>query len=560
MNKIYKLIILSVFGFSSISAQTLINHFNFGGTNSDGLIDLATDSVNNQYITGFYTGAIDLDPGPGVALTYSFGGRNIFVSKFDSSGNFIWGFGIGSSADDEGSHICVDHSGNVIVTGRFSASMDFNPGSGSSVLISNGIRDMFIAKYSSTGNFLWGYQGGGINYDDTEDVTVDQFDNIYVAGSFISSAEFNGSGGSILLSGKGSDDPYLLKYNSGGLLMWAKTLGSSGIDDISSIVVDDFGHLYAAGYFSGLTDFDMGPGVYNVIPNGSADAFIARYNTNADFEWVTSVGGQGFDLVMDFDVVNDKIFSTGGFHNTVDFDPGITSNNKVSLGGYDVFIWELDTVGNYINAVSSGSMGDDLGRCIVKDYQGGYLMAADFNGNFLVNGISNAISLSTNGGVDLALTGYSNSLDLNWAFNIGGAGNEEFRSAFSHPNDEFSIYGVFSNSIDLSPDHLHPYIVNSNGGQDAFMAKYSYPVSVGISEYSEENVNVFPNPTSGFAHVKSDVKVNLASLYSPDGKLIMEYRIDEKEFTIPFYQLIPGCYLIKLKSDSGIAFKKVMKF
>ncbi|HOZ87832.1 MAG TPA: hypothetical protein PL029_08745, partial [Bacteroidia bacterium] len=137
-----------------------------GADSSDYGIALATDAFDNVYTTGCCTGTVDFDPGPGTYTLGSAAGpaysgtRDIFVSKMDASGNILWAKRMGDTTfhfATFGNHISVDAGGNVITTGLFTGTVDFDPGAGVFNLSSptnNGWR-IFILKLDATGTFVW---------------------------------------------------------------------------------------------------------------------------------------------------------------------------------------------------------------------------------------------------------------------------------------------------------------------------------------------------------------------------------------------------------------------
>jgi CSLREA domain-containing protein len=117
-----------------------------GGTGMDSGYRIPVDSSGNVYTTGFFSGIADFDPGTGISNLTSVGSGDIFVSKLNSSGDFLWVKGMGGTSDDGGTGITVDSSGNVYTTGFFLGTADFDPGIGTSSLTSAGIYDIFISK------------------------------------------------------------------------------------------------------------------------------------------------------------------------------------------------------------------------------------------------------------------------------------------------------------------------------------------------------------------------------------------------------------------------------
>ena len=118
------------------------------GSGSDDISNsIALDSFGNVYTTGSFIGTVDFDPGVGTFNLISLSYQNIFISKLDASGNFVWAKNIGGALDDCGYSIFIDSSGNIYTTGVFWGTADFDPGLGTYNLTVNpatGYSDMLF--------------------------------------------------------------------------------------------------------------------------------------------------------------------------------------------------------------------------------------------------------------------------------------------------------------------------------------------------------------------------------------------------------------------------------
>jgi hypothetical protein len=119
-----------------------------GGPSTDLALGIAVDSSGNVYTTGRFHGTVDFDPGAGTKNLTSAGSDDIFVSKLDSVGNFVWAISMGGSNSDQGRGISVDSSGNVYTTGAFQGTSDFDPGAGTANLTSAGDFDAWRSKWA----------------------------------------------------------------------------------------------------------------------------------------------------------------------------------------------------------------------------------------------------------------------------------------------------------------------------------------------------------------------------------------------------------------------------
>jgi hypothetical protein len=259
-----KLIIVSALIFiANISnAQNLEWVKKFGSSNVPdvfGHSNVAVDASGNVYTIGSFYFQLDCDPGPGTYILSSVDEYDIFVSKLDATGNFIWAKSFGGTGSDYGRSVTVDIAGNVILAGTFNNTVDFNPGSGIYNISSNGDFDIFIVKLDSSGNFLWAGAVGGYGDDQINSVTVDDQGTIYATGFFEGIGDFDPGPGIYNLYSSGQLSTFILKVSASGNLQWAKAIEGTGSNSIS---VDASGYVIISGGYGGSIDFDPGPQVY----------------------------------------------------------------------------------------------------------------------------------------------------------------------------------------------------------------------------------------------------------------------------------------------------------
>ncbi|MBK7985963.1 MAG: hypothetical protein IPK11_03360 [Ignavibacteria bacterium] len=174
-------------------------------------------------------------------------------------------FGRNLSGGTEGIGIAIDGMGNVITTGYFSDTVDFDPGTGVMNLTSAGETDIFILKLDANGNLLWakscgGYWivGGGFS------IAFDATNNVYTTGAFDVTVDFDPGTGVKNLSAMGESDIFIQKLGAQGNFIWAKTFGGNDFDQSYSIAIDAESNVYSIGDFVGTVDFDPGTGVANL--------------------------------------------------------------------------------------------------------------------------------------------------------------------------------------------------------------------------------------------------------------------------------------------------------
>lgn len=185
----------------------------FGGTGFDQGYAVATDDQKNVFITGYFNSTADFDPGAGTFNLVSNGSFDLFVEKLDSSGNYVWAYGFGSSSLDIGRGIAANASGDVFVTGSFRNTVDFDPGPDTLALTSGGTDDFFILKLDAAGDLGWGLQFGGTQIDNGNAIVTDPSGNIYTTGFFDNTVDFDPGLGFANFTTAGNSDIFVQKLN-----------------------------------------------------------------------------------------------------------------------------------------------------------------------------------------------------------------------------------------------------------------------------------------------------------------------------------------------------------
>ena len=135
------------------------------------------------YVTGRFLGTTDFDLGSGVFNLTSASSNDGFLAKYDTSAQLQWVFPLTSSGSSNCANIIVDSLGFVYITGAFGGTVDFDPGPSTFHLSASGSADIFVAKYTSSGNFVWAKKMGGSSGEGGADIRLDQNNNVYVVGN-----------------------------------------------------------------------------------------------------------------------------------------------------------------------------------------------------------------------------------------------------------------------------------------------------------------------------------------------------------------------------------------
>lgn len=304
---------------------------------------IAIDGAGNVYVTGYFAGTSDFDPGAGVFNLTSAGSGDVFACKLSSSGEFQWAVRIGGSEGDHGYDVAVDGAGNVHLTGRFADTVDFNPGSGTFTLSAGANECVFVCKLDTSGLFQWARSLRDVGSDNGLGIAVDATGNSYSTGYFQGTADFDPGAGTFNLTSAGSPDAFLWKLDAAGAFLWARQLGGSETDAGYSPVLDWANNVYLVGSFEDRMDFDPGPGFEEAVSAGRSDAFVWKLDESGELVWAGTMGGGNIDEIFGCAIdPAGNLHITGSFRASGDYDPGPGNFELVNAGSGDVSIIKLE--------------------------------------------------------------------------------------------------------------------------------------------------------------------------------------------------------------------------
>jgi hypothetical protein len=310
----------------------------FGGASGAIPGAIATDGGGNIYIGGLFAGTCDFDPSSGtsymVANPYS-----LFFAKYNSSGGLVYAKQLDNTVGNITS-LLLDASNNIFLSGHFSGTTDFDPNAGTVMLTSGGSQDVFFAKYSNSGNYLFAKKVGGTLDDEGLSFKIDNLGNSYITGYFNGTVDFDPSAATANLISAGAEDIFIAKYNAGGSYVYAKRIGNAGADISRSIAIDGSGNANITGSFSGTVDFDPGTNINYLVSSGGTDIFIARYNNTGNFIFAKSIGSTGNDIGNTIYTNNSGVVSyAGSFEASADFNPDNAAQTPLTaVTGSDLFV------------------------------------------------------------------------------------------------------------------------------------------------------------------------------------------------------------------------------
>jgi hypothetical protein len=268
-------------------------------------LSMKGDSSGNVYITA---------DNVGLSATY--------IAKYNSSGTLQWQQSIGAvNFSGSSRSAAIDSSGNLYLCGFAN--------------FASPSRQVFFAKFNSSGALQWQKIFGGSGVNMGFGITVDNSGNVYITGNTNS-------------SGAGSYDLFIAKYNSTPTLQWQRTLGGINVDGGAGVVTDNSGNVYVCG-----TTASTGA--------GSGDALIVKYNSSGALQWQRTLGSTGNESAAK--IVTDGVSSlyiTGSNQNSSAILTAKLPINGSLTGNYSSYIYSVsaltDSVSSFTDAAGSGSV------------------------------------------------------------------------------------------------------------------------------------------------------------------------------------------------------------
>ncbi|HEV8356571.1 MAG TPA: SBBP repeat-containing protein [Gemmatimonadales bacterium] len=314
---------------------------------------------------------------------------------------------------------------------------------------------------------------GGSAADQVTGVVVDPTGNVYVAGTFTGTVDFDPGNGVGALTSLGGVDGFLARYTAVGALVWAVRAGGTGNDTVTALARDAAGNLFLAGGFEGIATFGLGAGVPALVSQGGRDGFVAKFGADGTVVWARRFGGPQSEDVTDVALdAGGNLYAVGSFAERADALPA-AGGAIVSFGASDGFVVSFDGAGAVRWAFAVGGTDADSAAAVRVTSAGGVVVAGTFRGIADFAPGAAVTSLTATGGSDVFLAGYSTGGTLLWAKRIGGLLDEDVAPGglAADPIGGVALTGAFSGSVDFDPG---PALVvrTSIGTTDTYVARF----------------------------------------------------------------------------------------
>ncbi|MFH1654017.1 MAG: SBBP repeat-containing protein [Pseudomonadota bacterium] len=387
-----------------------------GSISDDRANSVAIDKSGNIYVTGYTEGSLNGNSNAG--------SKDIFLIKYDSSGNKIWTRQIGSSSIDEAKSVATDKDGNIYITGYTQGGLDNNTNSGAF--------DIFLAKYDPSGNKLWVKQIGSEDSDVAFGISIDSSGNIYITGYTMGNLVGNQSTGSYNI--------FLIKHDSSGKNIWTRQFGSMSDDTSNNVALDGNGNIYLAGSTRGDLDGNKNMGI--------SDIFLTKRDFYGNRLWTKMLGSSYTDYGESLAIGKSGNIYVTGF-------AGDDLGEKTYMGDGDIFLAKYDPSGNRLWTRMLGSTAGDIAYGITLDQNENIYLTGKTSGN--LDGNKNT------GNEDIFLVKYDPSGKKFWTKQIGSKDSDIASSVAIDKSGNIYLSGYTNGALDG----------NANiGAYDLFLMKF----------------------------------------------------------------------------------------
>lgn len=522
--------------------------------------DVEYDLSGNVYSGGRLTGTIDFDPGPGTANYTDIDNKGDgYIVKLDKNGNYKWAIQLEGTDLTQVQQIQYDQKSSIYVSGIFGGTVDFNPsGSATYTMTSVFFYEGFLAKYDTSGNFIWAKQLGG-DPNESDNLIV-RGNNIYVAGSCAGLRDFDPGPATYTISPLAGS--FITKLDTSGNFVWAVEFTGSG--GLKSIDLDAAGNLYIGADFNSNVDLDPSPTQYTT--GVGFGYYFVKINSAGQFLWAKSIQ-KSIGQVESLKIFGNTMKIVGTYQYNTDFDPGSGIYNLPYTLFLDVFLLNLDTSGNFLWAKQINGVKNVTTSDFKIDNSGNWYISGDINDTTFFNpGFSN-FNLTPSGG-SLSKSPFLAIYDNNGNFKKAGkltSNNWTTIYSIKSSGSEAYLIGSAPDTTNYSLFSSTSYTVSCGSNGSVYIEKLNGILNSVIDINETDNlIEIFPNPSAGLFNVSindyNEFQNCLASqngiiIYDAFGKLVLKKDLQSMSQIIDLSHYSSGCYFVKI----GYHYKKIIK-
>ncbi len=388
-----------------------------GGSSSD-VLTICQTSDGGYIVGGSSEGAASGDK-----TVPGYGNSDYWIIKLDSSSNILWQESFGGESIDNLTDLNQTSDGGFILGGS-----SLSDSSGNKYLANVGSFDYWIVKLDSLGNQQWQSNIGGSGNDQLRSIEQTT-DKGYILGGFSNSPI---SGDKTEANFLGSDDYWIVKLDSNGIIQWQNDIAGNNQDWLSRVIqTNDGGYLAGGASYSGISGDKT-----EVNIAGSQDFWIIKFDSIGNIEWQNTIGGSSADYLDNLCKTTD-----GGFILCGGSSSGISADKtEINIGGSDIWVIKLDSIGNFEWQNTIGGNLNDEAYSISQTEDEGYIL-----GGISSSGISGDKSEANYGFADYWIIKLDNIGNILWQKTLGGWSDDACYS-LRETNGSGYIVGGWSNS------------------------------------------------------------------------------------------------------------------
>lgn len=305
---------------------------------------------------------------------------------------------------------------------------------------------------AQSAQYQWGFKVGNSSTlsERPSKITVDANGDIYTVGRYQDVADFNPNGVVTNLTGI-STECYVAKYNSAGVLVWAKNIGMANLQEGTGLTVQNNQLILVGNYGNGGgIDLDPGPGTVLTPTVNNNGMFISKFDLNGNFIWGNGFACFNQPVIKGVKIDNaNNIIVCGNFQYTIDFDPS-PSTASLTATSYDGFMAKYDNNGNYLWAMKIGTTDNDFVNDLCIDINNNIYSTGSYMGTVNFNPLGTTTNLTSNVGVANAFVAkYGANGVLKWANAIGSTSTDMGRSIKLDKLGNIVYAGIFGGNVDF---------------------------------------------------------------------------------------------------------------
>ena len=493
-------------------------------------------------------------------------------------------FGFGTADWDEGYAVLETADGGFLFCSRTDSDV-----SGDKTTTNFGELDIWIVKTDSDGNIVWQKSYGTFSNDAAFSMTKTADGNYIITGW-----SWGGISGNKTVPGYGGGDPWLIKIDPTGNILWQKSYGGNGLDSVRKTVEQSNGN-----YVTGISSGSEISGTKLLPLKGTNDYWLIFYDNNGNFLKELAFGGEKDNYFKDLTVISSNRIILSGLSNSSDsldktepsygeFDywviksdtngivlkdktiggskmDGVTghvinnenniiifglsespvSGNKTApkIGGQDIWLVKLDTNLNIIWDKTFGGILDEemfLGKAFYSDFHNMSIIAGSSESPKLLDKTTENF-----GGFDYWIVGVDNQGNKVMEISIGGTEDDFAREVIETTNHQLVVVGRSASGISGNKT------IASKGIDDLWVVKLD--ITLSIDEVEKTTIAAYPIPATTILNFSTPIKGNqvTAEIIDIKGSIILRQTLNNQEngqFNIS--NLVSGTYFLRITGNN----------